>query len=72
MIKAHTICNQCLSSIVRSGKQVEPIWIYFCMHQFHESCLTGKQKELGVKKCPICLKQSYMAIREEREKIEQR
>ena len=72
IIKAHTICNQCMSSIVRHGKMAEPLIIYQCAHQFHSSCLTEKQKELGNKKCPICLKHSYLAIREEREKLEQR
>ena len=73
IIKAHTICNQCLSSIVRQkGKMAEPLVIFQCAHQYHSSCLTEKQKELNTKKCPICLKHSYMAVREEREKLEQR
>ena len=72
VIKAHTICNSCMSSIVRSNKMAEPIVVYQCTHQYHSSCLTEKQRELGYKKCPICLKQSYMPIREEREKLEQR
>ena len=72
LIKAHTICNTCMSSIVRNTKMAEPIVIFQCNHQFHSACLSEKQRELGTKKCPICVKQNYMAIREERDKIEQR
>lgn len=70
IIKAHTICNYCMSSIVRKSKMAESIVIYQCNHQYHSSCLTEKQKQIGKKNCPICLKHSYQAIREEREKLE--
>ena len=70
IIKAHTICNHCMSSIVRKHKLAESIVIYQCNHQYHASCLSEKQREQGAKKCPICLKHSYMAIREERDKLE--
>ena len=33
--KAHTICNACMSSIVRSNKMAEPIVVYQCTHQYH-------------------------------------
>lgn len=42
IIKAHTICNQCMGSIVRNQKMSEPILIYYCNHQYHTSCLTEK------------------------------
>ena len=32
LIKAHTICNLCMVSIVRGTKQIEPIVIYQCNH----------------------------------------
>lgn len=50
----------------------EPIVIFQCNHQYHSACLSEKQREIGTKKCPICIKQNYMAIREERDKIELR
>ena len=50
----------------------EPVVIFQCNHQYHSACLSEKQREIGTKKCPICIKQNYMAIREERDKIEQR
>ena len=42
LIKAHTICNQCMSSIVRNPKMPESVIIYQCNHQFHKSCLDAK------------------------------
>lgn len=65
-IKGNTICNECLNSVVMTAG-VQPVVVYACSHQFHSSCLSAKQGLTGSKKCPICLKIDYVAIREEME-----
>ena len=69
-IKYRTICHKCWNSIVRPAKIAEPVVVYGCRHQYHASCLGEKLKDNGNKKCPICLTFNYMAVREEKEKLE--